>query len=130
MDQSPPLEDAPLEAFGPEGEAPLLYLTQRAHARLSALMEKRAPKETFLSIEVNAGGCAGFTYTLNLVDAPQEDQMILTCDGISLLLDDTSLDMLKGSTLDFATSLMGEAFSLKNPSATSSCGCGTSFSIF
>ena len=130
MDTHTPNEDALLEASGPEGEAPLLLLTPRAYARLVMLMEKRAPKKTFLSIVVDAGGCAGFTYTLNLVEDAKEDQMELTCGDITLLMDEMSLDMLKGSTLDFATSLMGEAFSLKNPSATSSCGCGTSFSIF
>ena len=119
------------EAKSTQPDVPSLFLTEAAITRLRDLFKKKgAHTPHYLHIQVDAGGCAGFTYLLNLVDSVPEDTTLLSYEDVSLVLDEASLDILKGSTLDYATSLMGAAFSLKNPAATASCGCGTSFSIF
>ena len=119
------------EASCQTATTPSLWLTPSALERLRVLSKKKElDHPLYLQIQVDAGGCAGFTYTLNLVERAPPQDIILTCEDVFLVLDESSLDILKDSVLDFATSLMGEAFTLKNPAATASCGCGTSFSIF
>jgi len=75
------------------------------------------------------GGCAGFTYMFELAEQPDADDTVAETDGVKLVVDPVSLDLVRGSTVDFVESLGGAAFQVTNPNAASGCGCGTSFSI-
>lgn len=82
-----------------------------------------------LRISVKGGGCSGFQYEFDVDRSRADDDFIATRDGATVVVDSVSLEMLKGSELDFVDDLMGRAFKVKNPNAVSSCGCGVSFSV-
>ena len=82
-----------------------------------------------LRVEVLAGGCSGLQYKFDLTDQQAEDDLVLERNGATVFVDPVSLDFLAGAELDFKDSLMGAHFLVKNPNATASCGCGTSFSV-
>lgn len=106
-----------------------LTITDRAAARINAIVAKEAAG-TVLRLSVDGGGCSGFQYRYDLVhEAPTGDDLVLEKGGATVLVDSISLPFLAGSELDFVDDLMGQSFQVKNPNATASCGCGTSFSI-
>jgi iron-sulfur cluster assembly accessory protein len=82
-----------------------------------------------MRISVKGGGCSGFQYAFAIDATRAEDDFVATRDGVSVVVDPTSLEMMRGSELDFVDDLMGQAFKVKNPNAVASCGCGVSFSI-
>jgi iron-sulfur cluster assembly accessory protein len=82
-----------------------------------------------LRISVKGGGCSGFQYAFAIDATRADDDFVATRDGVSVVVDPVSLEVMRGSELDFVDDLMGQAFKVKNPNATASCGCGTSFSI-
>jgi iron-sulfur cluster assembly accessory protein len=82
-----------------------------------------------LRISVKGGGCSGFQYAFDIEKNRAEDDLVVTRDGASVVVDPVSLEMMRGSELDFVDDLMGQAFRVKNPNAVASCGCGVSFSI-
>jgi iron-sulfur cluster insertion protein len=82
-----------------------------------------------LRVGVDAGGCSGFQYQFDLVDAADADDLKVECDGAAALVDVISLALLKGSEIDYVDELAGAEFRIRNPNAKSSCGCGVSFSI-
>jgi iron-sulfur cluster insertion protein len=82
-----------------------------------------------LRVGVDAGGCSGFQYQFDLVDAVEDDDLKVECDGAAALVDVISLALLKGSEIDYVDELAGAEFRIRNPNAKSSCGCGVSFSI-
>ena len=82
-----------------------------------------------LRVSVKGGGCSGFQYEFALDAARAEDDYVVTRDGATVVVDPVSLDMMKGSELDFIDDLMGRAFKVKNPNAVASCGCGVSFTL-
>jgi iron-sulfur cluster assembly accessory protein len=82
-----------------------------------------------LRIGVDAGGCSGFQYQFELVEAAAPDDLRIERDGSAALVDEISLVLLKGSEIDFVDELAGAEFRVRNPNARSSCGCGVSFSI-
>lgn len=82
-----------------------------------------------LRVAVDGGGCSGFQYRFDLVDAVEADDLQIERDGAVALVDDISLGLLKGSEIDFVDELAGAEFRVRNPNAKSSCGCGVSFSI-
>lgn len=82
-----------------------------------------------LRVAVEGGGCSGFQYQFELVDAAQDDDLRIERDGVAALVDVVSLALLKGSEIDFVDELAGAEFRVRNPNAKSSCGCGVSFSI-
>lgn len=144
MTETPALPEAPKEApkssapfdlvntQDPEG--PALKITQTACDRLRILFaEEKAehPASTpVLSIRVDAGGCSGFQYRLEIIRQPDPEDVLLSYQDIQVAIDAPSLELLNGSHLDFAQELMGAAFVIRNPNAASSCGCGNSFSPF
>ena len=87
------------------------------------------PSGKFVRLAVNAGGCSGFSYAFDLDDRREADDVLFGQEGAGLVVDPASLDLLSGSVVDFEESLSGSAFKVKNPNATSGCGCGTSFSV-
>jgi iron-sulfur cluster assembly accessory protein len=103
-------------------------LTPSAARRVAEILAVE-PDAKALRVEVLAGGCSGFQYKFDLTAVQNPDDLIITADGATVFVDPTSLDLLAGAELDFKDSLMGAHFAVQNPNATSSCGCGTSFSI-
>lgn len=86
-------------------------------------------RDVMLRVAVEGGGCSGFQYQFDLVDAAQPDDLRIERDGAAALVDEMSMVMLKGSVIDFVDELASAEFKIRNPNAKSSCGCGVSFSI-
>lgn len=105
-----------------------ITLTERAAARIRDILS-REPGKNALRIAVNGGGCSGFQYEFQLVEAPSDDDLVIERGGVTALVDPVSQGFLSGAEIDFVDDLMGQSFRINNPNATSSCGCGTSFSI-
>jgi iron-sulfur cluster insertion protein len=82
-----------------------------------------------LRVSVTGGGCSGFQYGFTLDDQRNDDDIVFQRDGVALVVDETSLELLTGSEIDFVEDLMGSYFAIKNPQASSTCGCGSSFSV-
>ncbi|MCY3984060.1 MAG: iron-sulfur cluster assembly accessory protein [Roseovarius sp.] len=101
-------------------------VTSRAFKRLAEIGASSSGKA--LRISVEGGGCSGFQYSIEL-DVPESDDLVLEGDGEKVVVDNISLPFLSGATIDFTKELIGARFTIDNPNATSSCGCGTSFSI-
>ena len=98
-------------------------------ARQIARILQAEPAPMMLRVAVTGGGCSGFQYNFALDDARTDDDLVIERDGVTVLVDPMSLDFLKGAEIDYVDDLIGAAFKVHNPNATSSCGCGTSFSI-
>jgi iron-sulfur cluster insertion protein len=107
---------------------PTITLTDRAANRIRDILA-REPGKSALRVAVNGGGCSGFQYEFNLTDAAAEDDLVIERGGVKALVDPVSQGFLEGAEIDFVDDLMGQSFRIRNPNATSSCGCGTSFSI-
>ena len=103
-------------------------LTPAAAARVAAIAA-RQNKPALLRLSVEGGGCSGFQYKFGLADAPEADDSVAETDGVRLLVDSVSLDLVRGCTVDYVESLGGAAFRVDNPVAASGCGCGTSFAV-
>jgi iron-sulfur cluster assembly accessory protein len=110
------LTDAPVE------------LTEAAARRVAEIL-KTEPAGSFLRVGVDGGGCSGFTYTYNITTERAEDDLVLEREGATILIDQISLEFLRGCRIDFIDDLMGRMFKISNPAATASCGCGSSFSV-
>ena len=108
--------------------APQIVLTPSAAKRVAAIAAKQG-KPAMLRLSVEGGGCSGFQYRFGLAEAPEQGDTIAEQDGVSLLVDDISLDLVRGSAVDYVESLGGSAFQVTNPNAASGCGCGSSFSV-
>ncbi len=105
-----------------------IALTPAAAARVATIAE-RQNKPAILRLSVEGGGCSGFQYRFGLADGPAEDDVIAETDGVRLVVDSISLDLVRGAEVDYVESLGGAAFRVTNPNAASGCGCGTSFAI-
>jgi iron-sulfur cluster insertion protein len=105
-----------------------LTLSAAAARRIREIAEKEG-KALMLRVAVEGGGCSGFQYQFDLVEAGEPDDLKIERDGQAALVDDVSLPFLKGSEIDFVDELAGAEFRVRNPNAKSSCGCGVSFSI-
>lgn len=103
-------------------------LTQNAARRVAWIAERQS-KPAILRLAVNGGGCAGFTYKFELAPQPESDDSVAETDGVKLVVDPLSLDLLRGSSVDFVEDLGGAQFKVVNPNAQSGCGCGSSFSV-
>lgn len=109
-------------------DLPEIQLTPAAAARVAAIAERQG-KEPILRLAVDGGGCAGFQYRFGLADSVEPDDTEAVQDGVILVVDEVSLDLVRGSAVDYVESLGGASFQVTNPNAASGCGCGTSFSI-
>lgn len=101
-------------------------VTERAFARLAEINGEGESRP--LRVAVAGGGCSGFQYDIRL-DAAEADDLVLERDGQQVVVDPVSLPYLAGAVIDFTDELIGARFVIENPNATSSCGCGTSFSM-
>ena len=99
-----------------------------AAKRIAAILASE-PAPAMLRLAVTGGGCSGFSYNFALDETRMDDDLLVEEGGAKILIDPVSLDFLAGSEIDFTDDLMGQAFKVNNPNATSSCGCGTSFSV-
>lgn len=105
-----------------------LTLTPSAAKRIALIADKQA-RPAILRLSVEGGGCSGFQYKFDLADAPEGDDTVSETDGVRLVVDPMSLDLIGGSVVDFVESLGGAAFKVENPQAAAGCGCGASFGI-
>ncbi|MCB2047178.1 MAG: iron-sulfur cluster assembly accessory protein [Novosphingobium sp.] len=108
--------------------AQTLTLSPSAAARVAAIAVKQ-DKPAILRLEVEGGGCSGFLYKFGLADAPEGDDLVTETDGVQLVVDPVSLELVAGCVVDYVESLGGAAFRVENPNAAAGCGCGSSFSV-
>ncbi len=106
-----------------------ITVTESAAKRIAFLRDQEQAGGANLRIAVSGGGCSGFQYGLSFDDQTNPDDRVFERDGVSVIVDDISLDLLNGAEVDFVEDLMGASFQIRNPNAASSCGCGNSFSI-
>lgn len=109
-------------------DSPTLTLSPSAAARVAAIAAKQG-KPAILRLSVEGGGCSGFQYQFGMADGPDAEDLVSETDGVRLVVDPVSLDLVAGCTVDFVESLGGSAFRVENPQATAGCGCGSSFAI-
>lgn len=103
-------------------------LSPSAASRVAAIAEKQG-KPAILRLSVEGGGCSGFQYKFGLADALEADDTVAETDGVRLVVDSVSLDLVSGCMVDYVESLGGAAFRVENPQAAAGCGCGSSFSV-
>jgi iron-sulfur cluster insertion protein len=106
-----------------------LNITDSCAARIRVLKESEGNNNLMLRIAVSGGGCSGFQYGFNLDDSLATDDLTFEHAGVTVVIDETSLELLEGSEVDYKTELGGAFFQISNPNATASCGCGSSFAI-
>lgn len=109
--------------------APEVTMTENAANRIRALIDGAGNPELRFRLSVNGGGCSGFSYSFDLDDSLEDEDLVFPFHGVEMVVDQVSLDFVKGSEIDFVEDLIGSAFRVNNPNATSSCGCGSSFSV-
>jgi len=105
-----------------------MELTESAAARVAAIAARQG-KPAILRLAVEGGGCSGFQYRFGLADGVDDDDAKIERDGVTLVVDSISLDLVRGSAVDYVESLGGAAFKVTNPNAAAGCGCGSSFSV-
>lgn len=103
-------------------------LTAAAAARVRVIADKLG-RAAQLRLMVDGGGCSGFSYKFGMADSVEDDDVVTERDGVQLVVDTISLDLLRGSEVDFVDNLGGSNFRVTNPQAVAGCGCGTSFAI-
>ena len=116
-----------MTASADTGQTPVTVSARAAKQIAKILAREAAPK--MLRVSVSGGGCSGFQYNFDLTETRHDDDLVIERDGVTVLVDETSLPFMAGSEIDFVDDLIGASFQVKNPNATASCGCGTSFSI-
>jgi iron-sulfur cluster insertion protein len=102
-------------------------LSASAAQRIAFLVAQESQPGLMLRLAVSGGGCSGFQYGFSFDHNRNDDDQVFERDGVAVVIDETSLDLLAGAEIDFVENLMGASFVIKNPNATSSCGCGNSF---
>ena len=107
---------------------PEILLTPAAAARVATIAGKQN-KPAILRLSVDGGGCSGFQYKFGFADDIDADDVIAVTDGVRLVVDAVSIDLVRGCAVDYVESLAGAAFKVENPNAASGCGCGSSFSV-
>ena len=105
-----------------------LTLSSNAAARVAAIAARQA-KPAILRLSVEGGGCSGFQYQFGLTESPEAGDVIAETDGVRLVVDPASLELVAGCVVDYVESLGGAAFRVENPNATAGCGCGSSFAV-
>jgi len=107
---------------------PDIALTPAAAARVAVIAQKTS-KPAILRLSVEGGGCSGFQYKFGFAEGVEEDDTVAEVEGVRLVVDSISLDLVRGAQVDFIDNLGGAHFAVTNPNAASGCGCGTSFSV-
>lgn len=107
----------------------LVSVSENAAKRIAFLADQEGDKDMALRVSVNGGGCSGFQYAFAFDKDRKDDDLVIERAGATVLVDSMSQLYLAGSEIDFVEDVIGSSFQITNPNATSSCGCGTSFSI-
>ena len=115
------------QATASVSESQPVSMSANAARRLTKIL--RADEGAALRISVKGGGCSGFQYAFDIEKARADDDLVVTRDGATILVDPVSLEYMRGSEVDFVDDLMGQSFKVKNPNAVASCGCGVSFTV-
>ena len=105
-----------------------ITVSERAAQRIGEILQKE-PAGTMLRVSVEGGGCSGFQYKFDMERAKTDDDLVIAREGATVLIDSVSQQYMAGSEIDFVEDLIGASFKVKNPNATASCGCGTSFAL-
>jgi len=108
--------------------SPFIF-TDSAANKVKALIEEEGNPDLKLRVFVTGGGCSGFQYGFTFDEVTNEDDMIMVKNGVTLLVDPMSMQYMTGAEVDYTEGLEGAQFVIKNPTATSTCGCGSSFSV-
>jgi iron-sulfur cluster assembly accessory protein len=108
--------------------AETVTITDRAAKRISRILAGENSARA-LRVSVEGGGCSGFSYKFDFAEGPEGDDFVIEHNGATVVIDQTSLPFMAGSQIDFVDDLMGQSFQVRNPNATASCGCGTSFAL-
>lgn len=106
-----------------------LSITESAAKRVKQLIAMDDKPNQKLRITVSGGGCSGFQYAISLDDQMNDDDIVYTDHDVAVVVDQTSLELVGGAEVDFVEDLIGASFQIRNPNATSTCGCGSSFSV-
>ncbi len=106
-----------------------ITLTERAARRIADLVEQEGAPNGMLRVAVSGGGCSGFQYGFSLDHEVQEGDLVIERGQAQVVIDNLSLMYLAGAEVDYVTEIIGSCFTIKNPNATSSCGCGNSFAV-
>lgn len=110
--------------------AETIHISDSAVAEIRRLMtDNDLPADSGVRVGVKGGGCSGFSYSLNFDPKPADGDVIIEKDGVRLFCDPKSMLYLRGTTLDYTSGLQGRGFQFQNPNASSTCGCGESFSV-
>ncbi|MBK8157508.1 MAG: iron-sulfur cluster insertion protein ErpA [Rhodospirillaceae bacterium] len=111
-------------------EAPhQVTVSDNAAKRIATLIQMEGDADLMLRLSVSGGGCSGFQYGFSFDKSQQQDDRVFERNGVKVVIDDTSLELLAGAEIDFVEDLVGASFQIRNPNASSSCGCGNSFSV-
>ena len=111
-------------------ESGTVHVTDSAAERIAALAEQKGDPNLRLRVAVTGGGCSGFQYDMKLDGSEQASDIVFRHKNAEVIVDDVSIAYLKDSTIDYVQKLGSAAFEIKNPNATASCGCGSSFNVF
>jgi iron-sulfur cluster insertion protein len=111
----------------PSVDAASVSISESAARRLNKIL--KAEDASALRISVKGGGCSGFQYAFDIENAQADDDIVISRDGATIVVDPVSLEYMKGSVVDFVDDLMGQAFKVRNPNAVATCGCGVSFTV-
>jgi len=104
-------------------------ITESAAKRVAELRNAEGNEALMLRIAVDGGGCNGFQYRFDFDENKNDDDIVFERDGVQVIVDEISLEFLENAQVDYKQELIGSYFAVENPNATSSCGCGTSFSV-
>ena len=106
-----------------------ITMSERAARRIQEIMTEEQNAGMMLRVAVGGGGCSGFQYSFTFDDARNDDDRMIERDDARIVIDEISWDFLSGAEIDFVEELIGAYFTIRNPNATSTCGCGTSFAM-
>ena len=104
-------------------------ISESAARRIAHLLAQEGGAGAMLRVSVSGGGCSGFQYGFTFDNIRNDDDRLFERDGARVIIDEISLELLNGAVIDFVEDLSGSSFAIRNPNASSSCGCGSSFSI-
>jgi iron-sulfur cluster insertion protein len=107
----------------------MITVSEQAQTKLKAILAEENNPDLKLRIFVQGGGCSGFQYGFTMEETANEDDFQIELDGVTMLVDALSSQYLQGASVDYTESVQGSQFSIKNPNAQTSCGCGSSFSV-
>ena len=108
----------------------MITITEKAAEKIKDLyIDENDPNIKGLRIFVQGGGCSGFSYGFTLDEEQNEDDFVIEKPGLTVLIDSMSMQYLTGATIDYKEELMGSSFTIKNPNAQTTCGCGSSFAV-